>query len=900
MKRISIHSRLLGWLIALGVITMACKIVENAAVSPTPEPAAQPSVSPAVETPIVIETLSSPTQPVELPFRVGSSPRFAVFSEEVGEISARVQQEGIAGDLGNVRNGFALSGPQFEHLVKDGFVVSPGTEKEFYALYEKARYANVPIFATSDALLHSYHLLFDKVLRNAEVDRFIPMLQRLNLAMLEKTDEQYRQLTGGAWEDAARRTVAFFGVGTRLLDPQAAIPDYAADLVAQEISLIDAANGIQPSPLFPGLEFGEDYTQYIPRGHYTRSEDLKAYFRSMMWYGRMTFRLKTDNPEVGKAETRTALLQVHALQNATVDGQPAADAWAELYAPTVFFVGRSDDLTAVQYNDVMAHVYGANPGLEQLVDETRLQSFIDLAQQLPPPRILGIVISDTDDETEATKGLRFMGQRFVPDAYIFRQLIYRNVGTPDNRRGLPKGMDLLAAMGSERAYSHLETMGDTTYQNYPQQMDKVRTWLGGLSADEWTETLYNTWLYSFFPLLEVPGEGYPTFMRSQAWQDKQLNATLGSWAELKHDTILYAKQAYAEMGGGPPPPPPLPPRGYVEPVPVFYARLAALTEMTRTGLDQRGLLNDTDRESLQKLEDLAKSFQVMAEKELRGEALSDEENEQIRYYGGALEDFVMRSADTDVSEDSIGNPVFMDEDQQAAVIADVATDPDPGGTGAGGPVVLEVGVGRVNEIHVVVPVVNADGTTSLQVAKGGVFSYYEFPWPAVDRLTDEKWHALIDGGQAPKPQDWMASFLVAEGEYSNLGLGVKNYQDDVTMIYWTPQDAEYYLGAATEWLRPEAANLAAQKQYIGHQLVSTHFRSFDLQSDTTAVVTVREVWQDSLYAYSGDYPNYDETPSGRRGPYSLEVTYTLTFQPGPPGSWTVTNAVYNAQPPGWQ
>ena len=277
-------------------------------------------------------------------------------------------------------------------------------------------------------------------------------------------------------------------------------------------------------------------------------------------------------------------------------------------APTVFFVGRSDDLTVIQYGDVSDYVYGKASNVQQLTDEDKLDQFIELADQLPPPKILGIVISDTDDETQTTKGLRFMGQRFVPDAYIFRQLIYRNVGTSDHRRGLPKGLDLMAAMGSQRAYQHLEEMGDTGYENYPQQMDKVKTWLNGLTVPDWTETLNNTWLYSFFPLLDPPGDGYPEFMRSQAWLDKQLNATLGSWAELKHDTILYAKQVYAEMGGGPPPPPPLPPRGYVEPVPKFYNRLAALTAMTRTGLESRNLLSDPDREGLGKLEDLAQSL----------------------------------------------------------------------------------------------------------------------------------------------------------------------------------------------------------------------------------------------------------------------------------------------------
>ena len=42
----------------------------------------------------------------------------------------------------------------------------------------------------------------------------------------------------------------------------------------------------------------------------------------MMWYGRMTFRLKTDDPEVGRAETRAALLLVHALRTADVACAP--------------------------------------------------------------------------------------------------------------------------------------------------------------------------------------------------------------------------------------------------------------------------------------------------------------------------------------------------------------------------------------------------------------------------------------------------------------------------------------------------------------------------------------------------------------------------------------------------
>ena len=864
--------------------------------SPGPDSTALPGPIP--------ETTASPSPPStqapppgpEVP-GAAVVPVFALYQEPVVDAAPGVGHEPIATDLSNVRIPLVLSQAQLDRLARDGFVVSPGADKEFFGLYEQARYSNEPIFVTSDSLLHVYHLLFDKVLRTTEVDYLIPLLRGLNQSLLAQTDAQYQALKGTPWEEAALRTTAFVGVASRLLDPDAQVPAFAADLVNAELALVDAAAGIQPSPLFPGLEFGEDYTQYIPRGHYTRSDELKAYFRSMMWYGRMTFRLKGKDPEVGRAETRSALLLVYALRHAQVAGQPAVEAWEALYSPTVFFVGRSDDLNMLQYAEVMDAVYGADPALGTVADDALLDAFIAAADKLPPPKILGIVIMDTDDEAAVTKGLRFMGQRFVPDAYVFRQLIYRNVGTQEDRRGLPKGLDILAAMGSERAYQHLDTMGETAYANYPAQMQKMQDWLGSVTVAEWTETLYNAWLYSFYPLLEVPGEGYPAFMRSPAWLDKQLNTTLGSWAELKHDTILYAKQVYAEMGGGPPPPPPLPPRGYVEPVPAFYARLLALTTMTRTGLEARGLLSDLDRASLERLETLVASMQRMAEKELRGEPLTEEEYELIRYYGGELEHLTMAAADSDTDDPFA--PRFMDEEPQAAVVADVATDPDHNADGVTGLAVLEEAVGRINQIFVVVPIVEADGTTYLQVAKGGTFSYYEFVWPGNDRLTDEKWQAMLDAGGAPAFPAWMDSFFSTDGEFTDLDRAILDFQKALIQVYWQP---EYALPLQMDALKPFAAEiegLVADRQYISHQLVRTQVRSFDLQSPELAVVTVREFWEDMLYTAEGDFPNADDPVAGRRSLYELDVTYTLV-RAGPQTNWQVSQAVYASQPPVWE
>ena len=83
----------------------------------------------------------------------------------------------------------------------------------------------------------------------------------------------------------------------------------------------------------------------------------------------------------------------------------------------------------------------------------------------------------------------------------------------------------------------------------------------------------------------------------------------------------------------------------------------------------------------------------------------------------------------------------------AALVAAGATDPN-------GRVLVEA-TGRVFEIFVAVP----DGRGGLHVAKGGVFSYYEFPWPMQDRLTDESWRAKVKAGQTPPQPDWTQSFV---------------------------------------------------------------------------------------------------------------------------------------------
>ena len=68
---------------------------------------------------------------------------------------------------------------------------------------------------------------------------------------------------------------------------------------------------------------------------------------------------------------------------------------------------------------------------------------------------------------DITKGFRFMGQRFIPDSYMFQNLVHDKV----KGRAFPLGLDVMAVLGSKRAYDILDSMGETGYPNYQKQFD---------------------------------------------------------------------------------------------------------------------------------------------------------------------------------------------------------------------------------------------------------------------------------------------------------------------------------------------------------------------------------------------------------------------------------------------
>ena len=602
-----------------------------------------------------------------------------------------------------------------EKLARNNFVVAYGSEAEFFDLYEFNRYAQYASFVTTDSMMHTYHLYFAMLQENTERNYLYGNIERLSKRMYDNCLAQYEELKGSEWEEASRLNTAYFAIACTLLETDIDIPEEVKETVDEEIKKINASDTVAVSEITGAME---DYSQYKPRGYYDGDELIERYFKAMMLFGHLNFAQKDET------NNRCALLMTLAMD------EEAYKEWDAVYEVTAFFVGASDDNGYYEYLPLIDEAYGQGISASDLIgDKKGWDRFDELTASLEAPAINSEIFADDEgktDKNEESKGYRFMGQRFTLDAAILDKLIYGNVKQADDgsKRMLPDALDVPAAMGSDMALSVIADEGLDRYPNYYDQMDKAKAVVKKADEDGYrSRSLYGGWLYTLNPILIKKGEGYPSFMTNDEWQKKSLESYLGSYTELKHDTVLYAKQVMAEMGGGDDTV--YDDRGYVEPEPELYDRLYTLTKNTSEGLDKLGVISNEDKEGLRLLGELAKSLRDISIKELNNESLSDDEYELIRGYGGSLEHFWKDTLKNKTDKEYIDSREF-----PMALVTDVATDPNGS--------CLQIGIGGASTIYVIFPI---DG--QLHIGRGGVFNFYQFEQPISDRMTDKEWRIKL-------------------------------------------------------------------------------------------------------------------------------------------------------------
>jgi hypothetical protein len=670
------------------------------------------------------------------------STEFGTYHPYAAHFTPMVPAFTVASDFSNVSNyqemSYLFNSKDKDLLQQNHFTVKKSQYQQLFDIYNLCTWNSVPIFVTTDAVLHTYHSLFDRLLAEIEMQHFVNTLNQLTETLISETQSQLTQTEKVLAYDAVYRNLSFLCVATKLLNgPDITIPDIVSALVDSEIVYISDHEGFHYSPILGNFS-RLDYSQFKPRGHYTKNDTLKAYFRTMMWYGWTIFTIEPNLfGDLASRHTLQALMLVQMLYCLHVDGQPLVNLWEQIYEPTIFYVGKTDDPNVYDYKAIAECIYGADfltLSPDSLANPSLLNAFIAEAQKLPEPKIPNWIY----ETYTQYKGFRLMGQRFIPDSYMFAHLIYPYVGTPSHQRWMPKGLDIMAILNSDRAFTLLDSLyQETTYYNYAEQIAEFNTEYKNKPAADWAQNLYWNWLYCLMPLLYEKESGYPYFMQTIAWANKELLTALASWAELRHDTILYAKQSMTPCGIAPGPP-----RSYVEPNPHLYARLAGLVKYTRNGLENFDLLINDFRDRLDLFEILLLFLRDISIKELENTALTDAEYENIFCFGKAMQDLISEYPD-------LQNPWHSNVDNMA-VVADVHTDSNTDNC-------LEEGVGYPLEIFVIV---NEGGIA--RITKGAIFSYYEFNQSIADRLTDEEWRNMLNKYEAPAMPEWAASFMDEE------------------------------------------------------------------------------------------------------------------------------------------
>jgi len=649
-------------------------------------------------------------------------------------------------------------------LEKNGFVVTERLRRDsfFEHLLDIWR-ADLPLFISTDAILHGVHFYYDWMLSDVETGALRARLTELLLRMHAEVPELFSQYGEDGelllmFEDVD----LYLTVARRLLGEGTVTPHFADDAVVDEVLGLIAAAAPARYPLFAENCRQIDFSQFIPRGHYTDSVELQEYFRAMMWLGRTElYLLAPENvawelcpaptDQDVQRQTIDAVLLLELMDRADVN-----EIYTEMDDVLSFLIGEQDNVTVAHLRDVFDLAGVQNGG--DLLDLGKLQT-LQQTLALQPfafQRIVSQLLAHDPFSTESVQpasAFLLFGQRFVVDSYITGNVVFDKIKYQGEFvcRLFPSALDVLGGLGNNAALELLTPELDAYH--YASNLAALRYLVDSYDAAFWERSFYNLWLHSIRTLSPPANrEHLPLFMQTAAWWHQKMNTQLASWTELRHDNLLYAKPSYTIN--------PVVcsyPSAYVEPFPEFFENLNKIATKGHAIFSDFTFSGQWQKESVliwfDVLDEVSTILGTIARKELDGVPLTDAE---LTYMQGML--FPGGYADlcgwymellygfTDAWEPA---------DSSDYLVADYHTTPMDCARNEIG-AVLHAGTGPV-ELAIITA--EAPGAETAAFV-GPVMSYYEYTTTGFQRLTDEQWEASYLS-QATRPA-WTASYLANE------------------------------------------------------------------------------------------------------------------------------------------
>ena len=629
---------------------------------------------------------------------------------------------------------FALDEDEKAALGTNGFVISERKRFPTFGYGYLSIYSDdLPVYVSADSMLYAVHSSFDDILKAIEES-----VLRTKLAKL--LDRMRSALAGGAGSGLSPRARAdadvYLSVAASLLAGRFDGPTAGGDAAAAGMLYSNAAKASDPTTVkIFGVARNIDFSQFKPRGHYTKSEKLKTYFQAMMWLGRIDLRLLETMPDSTQVFRRNQLEAAYVLR-ALMDEAALAE-WRQIDATIGGFVGEPDNMTLPQLDRLLADLKIDSPSqLAGLPDATIAQAIVDGAygaQRISSHIMVNGLGSGT---MPLSSTFLLLGQRYVLDSHVFSNVVYDRVKHGAVPRMMPNPLDVaFAAFRNDQAGQLLGP--ELERYDYASDLASMRVLAEAHPQTYWEANLYNEWLSmlrTLSPTSDVASPsavGLPRVTGTEAWGRRLLSAQLASWAELRHNTILYVKQSYTSEASCEYP------DAYVDPYPELFTKLAAFAARGSTLMAELELPDDLLVQAVatyfERVRRVAATLGAMAKNQRTGAPHTAEQlafiNElNFRPSGGCgggpprLNGWYAKLF-FDVSAATESNPI----------VADVHTQPtDESGAVVGR--ILHVGTGTPRTM-----VVTVESCSGPRAYVGLVSSYHERITEDFERLTDESW-----------------------------------------------------------------------------------------------------------------------------------------------------------------
>ena len=316
-------------------------------------------------------------------------------------------------------------------------------------------------------------------------------------------------------------------------------------------NILDAIDkkGVDTFELFSRTPRTIDFSQFTPRGHYTNSEELSRYFQAMMWLGRIELYLippiSDDKPQTFN-DIQRQIIDALLILKATKETSRSATINIIEFVYKLL-IGESDNINLNQLFEIMNECKLDDP--INLLDSMNVVKFQNTLKQKinADQKILSQILWSNDpfrtDYIKPATAFMMFGQRFILDSYVLSNVVYDKI----KHRMLPNSLDMLFVLGNNSA-SDLLKHELNRYDDLPRNLAGLRYLMDSNDEEFWSSTFYNGWLYSIRTLRPPDDEArkeLPEFMQTAAWWQEKMNTQCASWAQLRHDNLLYSKQSYS-------------------------------------------------------------------------------------------------------------------------------------------------------------------------------------------------------------------------------------------------------------------------------------------------------------------------------------------------------------------